>query len=70
VRVTVATDLQDDVTTLLNEIRAGSADAPDQLFEVIRSEFYRLATDAMAGQRKDHTLQPTAPLHEVERSVQ
>ena len=54
-----------DVTTLLNEIRAGSAGAPDQLFEMIRAELYRLATHAMGGQCKDHTLQPTALLHEA-----
>ena len=61
----MAANPQENVTTLLNEIRAGSTDAPNQLFEVIRAEFYRLATQAMAGQRKDHTLQPTALLHEA-----
>ena len=54
-----------DVTTLLNEIRAGNVDAPEQLFETIRAELYRLATNAMWGQRNDHTLQATALLHEI-----
>jgi RNA polymerase sigma factor (TIGR02999 family) len=61
----VATNPQKDVTTLLNEIRAGRTDAPEQLFEMIRAELYRLAAHAMARQRKDHTLQPTALLHEA-----
>jgi RNA polymerase sigma factor (TIGR02999 family) len=40
------------------------AAAPD-LFNQLRAELYRLATRAMAGERTDHTLQPTALLHEV-----
>jgi RNA polymerase sigma-70 factor (ECF subfamily) len=35
------------------------------LFERLHSELHRLATQAMARERKDHTLQPTALLHEV-----
>jgi len=41
--------------------RAGRSVATDQLFEELRDELYKLA---MAGERKDHTLQPTALLHE------
>jgi len=61
----VSANPEQNVTTLLNKIRAGSADAPDQLFEMIHAELYRLAQNAMGGQRKDHTLQPTALLHEA-----
>jgi RNA polymerase sigma factor (TIGR02999 family) len=61
----VAANPRNDVTALLDQIRAGSAAAPERLFEVVRAELYRLATHAMAGQRKDHTLQPTALLHEA-----
>jgi len=64
-KVQVAANPPENVTALLNKIRAGSADAPDQLFEMIRGELYSLANNAMGRQRKDHTLQPTALLHEA-----
>jgi RNA polymerase sigma factor (TIGR02999 family) len=64
-KVTVAATPQQNVTTLLDQIRSGSAGARELLFEVVREELHRLATHAMAGQRKDHTLQPTALLHEA-----
>jgi len=47
------------------EIQTEGTLDPDQLFERLRDELHRLATQAMAGERKDHTLQPTALLHEV-----
>jgi RNA polymerase sigma-70 factor (ECF subfamily) len=37
----------------------------NELFELLHAKLYRLATQAMAGERKDHTLQPTALLHEA-----
>jgi RNA polymerase sigma factor (TIGR02999 family) len=64
-KVTVSVTPQPNVTTLLDQIRSGRADAPEQLFEIIREELHRLAMNAMARQRKDHTLQPTALLHEA-----
>jgi RNA polymerase sigma-70 factor, ECF subfamily len=64
-RVTLSAEPEKDVTTLLNEIRAGRAAAPEQFFEMIRAELYQLGTNAMGGQRKDHTLHPTALLHEA-----
>lgn len=43
----------------------GAPEAPDQLFEVLYQELRRRAADQMRGQRRDHTLQPTALLHEL-----
>jgi RNA polymerase sigma factor (TIGR02999 family) len=37
----------------------------NELFELLHARLHRLATRAMAGERKDHTLQPTALLHEA-----
>jgi len=37
----------------------------NQLFELLHASLHRLATRAMEGERKDHTLQPTALLHEA-----
>jgi RNA polymerase sigma factor (TIGR02999 family) len=37
----------------------------NDLFELLHARLHRLATRAMAGERKDHTLQPTALLHEA-----
>jgi RNA polymerase sigma-70 factor, ECF subfamily len=44
---------------------APDASAPDQRFELLYAKLHELATRAMAGERKGHTLQPTALLHEA-----
>ena len=61
----VATDLQREVTTLLDAIRAGDADARGKLVELVYVELRRLAGGLMRRERPDHTLQPTAPVHEA-----
>ncbi len=42
-----------------------SATPSDQLFEELYSELRQMASYRMAGERADHTLQPTALVHEV-----
>lgn len=53
------------VTQLLQAWRRGEADVPDRLMPLIYEELKRLAERAMRGERPDHTLQPTALVHEA-----
>jgi RNA polymerase sigma factor (TIGR02999 family) len=62
---TVATDLQREVTTLLEALRAGDADARGQLVELAYVELRRLAGGLMRRERPGPTLQPTALVHEA-----
>jgi len=55
----------DDVTRLLNELRAGAAGASERLMAVVYQELHDLATAYMRRERDDHTLQPTALVHEA-----
>jgi RNA polymerase sigma factor (TIGR02999 family) len=61
----VATDLHRELTTLLDAIRAGDAGARDELVELVYVELRRLAGGLMRRERPDHTLQPTALVHEA-----
>jgi RNA polymerase sigma factor (TIGR02999 family) len=61
----VAEDLQREVTTLLDQIRAGSADAQERLVELVYQELRRLAGGLLRRERAGHTLQPTALVHEA-----
>jgi len=56
---------QADVTTLLEQIQAGDEQARHQLVERIYGELHRVAVGLMEGERADHSLQPTALLHEA-----
>ena len=53
------------VTEALTELRRGSADAEQQLFDVVYSELHRLAAAQMRRQPSGHTLQPTALVNEA-----
>jgi RNA polymerase sigma-70 factor, ECF subfamily len=53
------------VTTLLLAWADGDEGALDQLVPLVHRELRRLAQRAMAGERADHTLQPTALVNEV-----
>lgn len=57
--------LQDEVTTLLHAWSRGDQGAFDKLAPIIYAELRRLARQHMARERRDHTLQPTALVHEV-----
>ncbi len=53
------------VTALLREWRRGDRTALDRLMPLVYDELRRLAADFLARERPDHTLQPTAVVHEA-----
>ena len=55
----------DDVTRLLHEVQQGAAGASDQLAQLVYGELHDLAVHYMRGERSDHTLQPTALVHDA-----
>lgn len=54
-----------NITVLLHRIRDGSREAEDQLINLVYSNLKRMAYSCMRGERGNHTLQPTALLHET-----
>lgn len=54
-----------DVTRLLLELSEGKTGASDQLIPLVYGELHALAVHYMRGERGDHTLQPTALVHEA-----
>jgi RNA polymerase sigma factor (TIGR02999 family) len=54
-----------ELSILLDEARAGSADAHDRLVRAIYGELRRVARGLMHHERVDHTLQPSALVHEA-----
>ena len=54
-----------DVTQLLHAIDAGDRRAAADLLPLVYEELRKLAAARMAGESPDHTLQPTALLHEA-----
>jgi len=54
-----------DVTQLLVSWRQGDTAAPDQLMPLVYEELRRQARDYLRRERADHTLQPTALVHEA-----
>jgi len=54
-----------DVTALLLAWGRGEAEAREELIPLVYAELRRLAGRAMAGERGDHTLEPTALVHET-----
>ncbi len=54
-----------DVTVLLNRVSAGDNSAPDKLLELVYGDLRHLAAVYMRDEREDHTLQPTALVHEA-----
>jgi RNA polymerase sigma-70 factor (ECF subfamily) len=54
-----------EVTRLLERASAGDADARSTLFDVLYRELRRLAEAVMRAERANHTLQPTALVHEA-----
>jgi DNA-directed RNA polymerase specialized sigma24 family protein len=55
----------EQITQWLNEARKGSRTAADHLMEAVYSDLRGVARRAMALERPDHTLQPTALVHEA-----
>ena len=54
-----------DVTQILQQIDAGDPSAADQLLPLVYDELRKLAAARMARESPDHTLQPTALVHEA-----
>jgi RNA polymerase sigma factor (TIGR02999 family) len=55
----------DNVTKLLIELSNGDREAVDLLLPVIYDELRKLAANYLRRERPDHTLQPTALVHEA-----
>ena len=55
----------DNVTRLLIELSNGDRAAVDLLLPVIYDELRKLAANYLRRERPDHTLQPTALVHEA-----
>ena len=53
------------VTEILSRIESGDDQAAVELFPLVYLELRRLAAARMAAERVDHTLQPTALVHEA-----
>lgn len=54
-----------DVTQLLNDLSVGDEHAASRLLPLVYDELRRLASSYLARERADHTLQPTALVHEA-----
>lgn len=54
-----------DITGLLSAYSGGNRDALDELFPLIYDELKRVAANKLKNERSDHTLQPTALVHEA-----
>jgi len=52
-------------TELLARIGDGERSAADELYPLVYAELHALAQRCMGGERRDHTLQPTALVHEA-----
>jgi len=59
-------DLREDVTHVLEQLRGENRrDAADKLLPLVYDEFRALARHYLAQERMNHTLQPTALVHEA-----
>lgn len=54
-----------DLTQILERIEHGDASAAAVLFPIVYEELRRMAARKMAAEASDHTLQPTALVHEA-----
>lgn len=55
----------EEITRILYDISAGDRNAPDRLMPLVYDELRRLAGRYLSRERPDHTLQPTALVHEA-----
>lgn len=62
--------MQQEITRLLQDWRAGDEQARDALMSVVYERLRQLAAQHFAGERVGHTLQPTALVHEAFLSLQ
>lgn len=54
-----------ELTQIINRLNEGDSQAIAELLPMVYSELHRLAEQQLQGERADHTLQPTALVHEV-----
>lgn len=54
-----------DVTRILHRAQSGDAEAADELWELTYEELRRIARRHLQRERADHTLSPTALVHEA-----
>jgi RNA polymerase sigma factor (TIGR02999 family) len=54
-----------DVTHILDALENGDAKAAEHLLPLVYDELRRLAAHRLAGEHQEHTLQPTALVHEA-----
>src|SRR5258708_16679654 len=54
-----------EITGLLQDLRNGDSAAEGRLIEAVYADLRIIARRYMAGERKNHTLQPTALVHEA-----
>ena len=59
------TEVDPDVTRLLEEARQGKPDAPDALARAVYDTLHRIAVSALRRERDGHTLQPTELVNEA-----
>jgi len=57
--------MSDQVTRLLHDMQQGDSAAADRLVPIVYRELRRIAAALMRSERADHTLQPTAVVHEA-----
>ena len=58
-------DVREDVTQVLEQLKGGDRHAADKLLPMVYDEFRALARHYLAQERANHTLQPTALVHEA-----
>jgi RNA polymerase sigma factor (TIGR02999 family) len=61
----VVTDSAEDITQLLVELRSGNQAALEHLTPLVYRELRKVAAGYLRRERSDHTLQPTALVHEA-----
>ena len=61
----MAEDAQGEISRLLGEIERGDGDARESLVALVGKELHRMARGILARERANHTLQPTALVHEA-----
>jgi RNA polymerase sigma factor (TIGR02999 family) len=54
-----------EITKMLGDVRAGDKAASDRLMEAVYSDLRGIAHRMFSAERPDHTLQPTALVHEA-----
>ncbi len=57
--------MEGPITQVLRDVQRGTPGAREELFRISYDELKRLANVQMRGQPRDHTLQPTALVHEA-----